>query len=441
MVERRSNEINRLDPIINRQASYLFIQTMPDEFPSAEYPSAELCGLPQRADSSGRDQVEEIASNYLKRLRSGERLDLQTYVAQFPTLVEELTEFLPMVAAMEDWKVQREFRAAQLPIPEQLEITHLGEYRIIREIARGGMGVVFEAEQPTLNRRVAVKLLPWKFPRKSILAEQFIREARTAASLQHPNIVPVFSFGEQDERYFYAMQLIKGVGLDKLIQRWSRDAGIVSMEELIEEYHPTGKLKPSHGKSGSKRLLRHDSWLQLGKIATQIVSAIRYAHQSGTLHRDIKPGNLLIDLQGKIWITDFGLAMAQEKLLAESTGPLAGTLRYMAPEQFLRQGDERTDLYAFGATLYELCTLQPVFTAKSKSELIQDIENGKIIPPRAVRKEIPIALERIILKCLSHDREKRYQTAVQLYADLLRFLNTPEKRFQPSWWHKLLGKG
>ncbi|WP_437228729.1 serine/threonine protein kinase [Planctomicrobium sp. SH661] len=414
---------------------------MPDEFPSAEFPSAELCGLPQRSDSSGRDHMEEIASDYLRRLRSGERLDLEAFAAQFPALSEELKEFLPMVAAMEEWKVQREFKAAQPPIPEQIEVTQLGEYRIIREIARGGMGVVFEAEQPNLNRRVAVKLLPWKFPKKSMLAEQFQREARTAAQLQHPNIVPVFSFGEQDERYFYAMQLIHGVGLDKLIQRWSRDHGIVSMDDLVAEYHPSGQQRAQERRSGSKRLLRHDSWLQLGKIATQIVSAIRYAHRSGTLHRDIKPGNLLIDLQGKVWITDFGLAMAQEKLLSESGGPLSGTLRYMAPEQFLRMGDERSDLYAFGATLYELCTLQPAFDGKTRSQLIEAIEKGNVTPPRAIKKEIPVQLERIILKCLSHDRDKRYYTCDQLYADLLRFLNTAESSRKTSWWQRLTGRG
>lgn len=411
---------------------------MSDDLSSAEYPSAELLGLPQRSDSGGRDQIEAIASLYLQRLRNGERVDLEAFISAYPALKEDLRDFLPMVAAMEDWKVQREFKAAQLPFPEQIEITHLGEYRIIREIARGGMGVVLEAEQAALNRRVAVKLLPWKFPRKSMLAEQFLREARTAARLQHPNIVPVFSFGQQDERYYYVMQLIKGVGLDKLIQSWNKNLGIVFMDELIEEFHPSRRTNTAGQNSLSKRMLRHDSWLQIGKIASQIVSAVRYAHHSGTLHRDIKPGNLLIDMHGKIWIADFGLALAQEKLIVEAAAePLAGTLRYMAPEQFLGQSDERTDLYSVGATLYELCTLQPVFSAKTKSQLIEDIEQGRLVRPREVRKEIPVQLERIILKCMNLDRNQRYASADQLYADLLRFLNTPEKQFYPSWWQRL----
>lgn len=412
---------------------------MPDEIPSsAEYPSAELCGLPQRAASPGRDVFEEVASTYLERLRKGDAIDLNEFAAQYPSIAEELKEFLPMVAAMEDWKVQREFKSSRSPLPEQFELTQLGDFRIVREIARGGMGVVFEAVQPMLNRRVAVKLLPWKFPRKSSWAEQFIREARTAARLQHQNIVPVYSFGEHDQRYFYAMQFVRGIGLDKLIQGWDDNKGIVDLDVLIERAHPSGldeELQVTS--SSSRRLLRYGSWMQIGKIATQIASAIRYAHRSGTLHRDIKPGNLLIDQQGKIWVTDFGLAMPQEKLYVEATGPLSGTLRYMAPEQFHGQGDERSDLYAFGATLYELCTLKPLFNAKLKSQLITDIEAGKFVPPRELNKNIPAALESIILKCLQLNREQRYNSADQLYAELLRFLNTDSKPGPVKWWQRI----
>lgn len=414
---------------------------MPDNSPSsAEFLSAELCGLPQRAASPGRDKFEEIASLYLDRLRSGEAVDVNDFANQYPSIADDLREFLPMVAAMEDWKVQREFKSYRSPLPEQFEITQLGDFRIVREIARGGMGVVFEAVQPMLNRRVAVKLLPWKFPRNSSWAEQFIREARTAAQLQHQNIVPVYSFGEHDQRYFYAMQFVRGIGLDKLIQGWDDNKGIVDLDVLIERAHPSGNVEEiqrlQNNSSSNRRLLRHGSWIQIGKIATQIASAIRYAHRSGTLHRDIKPGNLLIDQQGKIWVTDFGLAMPQEKLYVEATGPLSGTLRYMAPEQFHGQGDERSDLYAFGATLYELCTLKPLFHAKLKSQLITEIEAGRFVPPRQVNKNIPAALESIILKCLQLDREKRYNSADQLYADLLRFLNTDAKPGPVKWWQR-----
>ncbi len=399
---------------------------------------ADLCGLPQRSHSAARDQLEEIASEFLERLRRQESVTVDDYLKRYPEKADELRAFLPLVGAMEDWKIQREFRSIHHSLPETFELTELGEFHIVREIARGGMGVVFEAEQPSLNRRVAVKLLPWQFPKKSTWAEQFLREARLAAGLQHAQIVPVYSFGEQNNRFYYAMQLIEGVGLDKLIERWSKDHGVVAIDALVGEYHP---LRVSHrNQSSSQRILRHDSWQQIAKIATQIVSALRYAHKQGIFHRDIKPGNILIDRQGKIWITDFGLAMGQETLLANTNIPLSGTLRYMSPEQLRRSGDARSDLYSFGVTLYELCTLRPAFVGNTKTELIEEIESGKFRPPRTVNRNIPVALEKIILKCLQQDAANRYQNADQLYADLLRFLNEESSRKELSWWKKLFGR-
>jgi len=408
--------------------------------PRSDDPSeAELCGLPQRSQSNNaRDQLEEIASDYIEQLRKGDSVSIEDVVRRHPSIEAELREFLPLVAAMEDWKVQREFRSIHHPLPETFELTNLGDFRILREIARGGMGVVFEAEQESLKRRVAVKLLPWQYPKKSSWAEQFRHEARLAAGLQHNHIVPVYSFGEHDNRFYYAMQLIEGVGLDKLIDRWSQNEGIVSVDDLISEFHPQrGQIMENRG---SKRLLRHDSWKQLAKIAMQIVSALRYAHKKGVFHRDIKPGNILIDRQGKIWITDFGLAMGQETILANQNAPLSGTLRYMSPEQLNRSGDARSDLYSFGATLYELCTLQPLFNGKSKAELVKEIESGKACAPRSVQPTLPPAMEKIIQKCLKRNVDDRYQNADQLYADLLRFTNGDPPVGKPSWWKRWFSK-
>ena len=401
---------------------------MTDPPSPADHSSADLCGLPQRLPSQGRDRLEEIASEYLDRLRAGETLNIETFIANYPHLKTELAEFLPLVAAMEDWKEHRELKAIKRPLPEHFEFTHLGEFQIIQELARGGMGVVFEALQPSLNRRVALKLLPWRFPKKSAWAEQFLREARIAAGLQHAHIVPIYSFGEQDDHYFYAMQLIEGIGLDKLIQHWSQDVGVVSIEDLIRQYRPSlAVTSEREEQKRSKRLLRRDSWQQLGRIATQIASAIRYAHHQKTLHRDIKPGNILIDMQGKVWITDFGLAIGREPMLRDDSGPLAGTIRYMAPEQFRGGGDERSDLYSFGVTLYELATLTPAFQGRTQRELAQEVQRGKIPAPRSINPEIPARFERVIVKATAADPQARYQTADQLHADLLGFLNASNR--------------
>ncbi|WP_437206242.1 serine/threonine protein kinase [Planctomicrobium sp. SH664] len=406
---------------------------MAEDSPESEHHEAELVGLPRRDSSQGRDQLEVIASEYLQRLRSGEIVTIDEYIAREPHLADELRDFLQLVEAMEGWKSHQEIRSIQKVIPREFSFTHLGECRILREIARGGMGVVFEAEQGSIGRRVAIKLLPWKFAKKSRWAEQFQREARIVANLQHAHIVPIFSFGEQDDRYYYVMQLVEGVSLDRLVERWKRDQGVISLEDLIQETHPA-LTRTLRDQKQSKRLLRHDSWMQLAKIAAQVVSAVRYAHKQGTLHRDIKPGNLLIDVDGKIWITDFGLAIGQDHALNTESEPLAGTVRYMAPEQFYGEVDERSDLYAIGATLYELCTLIPAFQAPDRERLIDTILSQSPRPPRALNPGIPPELERIILKLMARKREDRYQTSDQLHADLLTFINPPQ---QKTLWQRL----
>ena len=397
--------------------------------------SADIRGLPERERSAGRDPLETIASEFLERLREGETTTVDDFVARHPDLEQEIREFLPLVAAMEDWKANQELEALRRPLPEEFSIARLGECRISREIARGGMGVVFEAEQEPIGRRVAVKMLPWKFSRTSRWGQQFAREARIAARLQHPHIVPVFSFGEDDGRFFYVMQLIEGVSLNVLTERWSAGAGAVSIDEIVKECHPLAR--PIAAAPGGIRLLHRHAWSQIGKIAAQVISAIRYAHRQGTLHRDIKPGNLMIDIDGKLWVTDFGLALARDHVLAGHEGPLAGTLRYMAPEQFHGTCDERSDLYSFGATLFELCTLQPVFQAASREELLRKVQNANVIAPRDIAPGIPPALEGIILRALEKDLARRYQRADQIQADLLAFLNSRPSPSSRSVWGRV----
>lgn len=426
---------------------------MSDPVSSSDANEAKLCGLPQRAGSRGRDPLEEAATEFLDRLRAGSPPELDEFVLRYPKLETELRELLPFVAAMEDWKSNQELESLKHPLPEQFDLERLGEYRIIREIARGGMGVVFEAEQEPIGRRVAVKLLPWKFSKASPWGERFHHEARVAARLQHAHIVPVFSFGEQDARFFYVMQLIEGVGLDKLIDRWRTGDGTVDVDELVREFHPElemvrdalprateaagemASLTPA-SEGARRRVLRKDAWLQLAKIAAQITGALRYAHKQGTLHRDLKPANLLIDVRGNVWITDFGLALAPDRALAEENEPLMGTLRYMAPEQFNGEVDARTDIYSLGATLFELCTLRPAFQGQTRSDLIEQVQQAKVPRPRSIVREIPPRLEAILLKALQPDPNRRHQSADELHTELLQFLKTESRRRGRSIWKR-----
>lgn len=412
---------------------------MSEPLSSSDANDADLCGLPQRSDSRGRDPLEELASRYLDRLRAGETVDVAQFAREHRAHERELIEFLPLVAAMEDWKSNQELRSVRHPLPEHFTLERLGDCRIVREIARGGMGVVFEAEQEPIGRRVAVKLLPWRFPAESRWREQFLQEARVAARLQHPNIVPVFSFGEHEGRYFYVMQLIEGVGLDKLIQHWKTNPGPVVLDDLIAEHHPEYASRWGHPQERQRfrRALRHDAWQQMGKIAAQIAGALKYAHQQGTLHRDIKPANLLIDRHGKVWIADFGLAVGRDRAISSENEPLMGTLRYMAPEQFSGSVDERSDLYAFGVTLFELCTLQAPFGARSKQALIQEIQHARLPSPRSLNGAIPSDLSKTIVKALNRDPAGRHQSADELHAELLKFVQRMSHSPGTALWRKL----
>lgn len=405
------------------------------DFPN-EGTEAELLGLPRRDASNARDPLEQAASDYLDRLRAGDTVDLEEFIQGYPEHEVELRDFLPFVAAMEDWKSEKELQVVKTPMPEEFDIQQLGEYRILREIARGGMGVVFEAVQESIGRHVALKLLPWKFGDDSKWSQQFRREARTAARLQHPNIVPVFDFGEQDGRFFYVMPLIEGVGFDHLISEFQSGESVVDIEGLISRYRGAGFGTSTPFQTEvptQRRLLRRHNWQQVSKLATQIAGALRYAHKQGTLHRDIKPANLLIDRAGKGWIADFGLALGRERAMSQQSGPMAGTLRYMAPEQMEGVVNEQTDLYSFGATLYELCTLQPAFDGNSRTELAAQVQRAKCAAPRAVNPEIPSELEVIILKLMRRDPLKRYHTADAVYRDLLGLVNRLGKDRAGIW--------
>lgn len=396
--------------------------------------SAEPFGLARRSsDAAGHqgDDIESLASQFLDALRAGHAPSIEEYVHRAPAQADDIRRLFPMIAAMEDWKDGRVQRCAWRTIPESLAVERLGECRILREVGRGGMGIVFEAVQESLGRRVAVKLLPWQYPPDSPQREQFVHEARIAASLRHPNIVPVYGFGEWDGYCYYVMPFIPGVSLDWIIGRLNDRSGVVLADEIGsggDAQSLLGRGAPARRASAasrssrrSRRQLSRNAWGKITKIGVQVSSALRYAHRQGLLHRDIKPSNLLLDADGVVWITDFGLAIPTSH--AAEHQQLAGTLRYMAPEQFAGMSDERSDIYSLGITLYELCTLQPAHCGQNRRELREAIQQGLVTSPQAVNPEIPAALAAILQRAVAVAPSARYQTADELTTDLLRFLS------------------
>jgi serine/threonine protein kinase/WD40 repeat protein len=419
-------------------------------------------------DSGEYELLDRLAEEFAQRYRRGERPSLKEYLDKYPDLAGEIRDVFPAMVEIEQAEEDRHEppeRAGAGPAPPPRQV---GEYRILREVGRGGMGAVYEAEQLSLGRRVALKLLPLGVARDAKALERFRREARAAARLHHTNIVPVFEFGRDGDVCFYAMQFIQGQGLDQIVDELCRLRGaaaaptgqsgprsVLTRAMLTGRFElgppspsaeaapvaPTeGYVAPGHAATvraeadstvsavlpGEAQLScvesdRRHYFQSVARIGHQTALALAYAHARGIVHRDIKPSNLLLDTKGVVWVTDFGLAKTEDDGLTHP-GDLLGTLRYMAPERFRGECDGRADVYALGLTLYELLVLGPAFTERDRLRLIEQIKEHEPARPRALDPRIPRDLEIIVLKAMCKDPRRRYQSADELAEDLRRFL-------------------
>jgi serine/threonine-protein kinase len=363
----------------------------------------------------------------------------------------------------------------------------LGDFRIVREVGRGGMGVVYEAVQESLGRHVALKVFaPWMAAKPKHI-ERFQREARAAARLHHTNIVPVFGVGEHDGVLYYAMQFIQGQGLDAILQelrhlrsapkpdgagpappeptrsaplaatvarslltgRFANPAtetggdgtaagSLAAGLELAEASRAPAPAGPSSDASQWASQPGASYARTIARVGLQVAEALAHAHGQGVLHRDIKPSNLLLDVEGNVWVTDFGLAKSDDTEALTEAGDIVGTVRYMAPERFRGEGDGRADVYALGLTLYELLTLRPAFDSSDRLQLIERIQSEDPPRPRALDSRIPRDLETIVLKAISKEPQGRYASAAALGEDLRRFEAGETVRARPVGWHERL---
>jgi serine/threonine protein kinase/WD40 repeat protein/tetratricopeptide (TPR) repeat protein len=539
------------------------------EHPTGDAPKDERDR--DRAPSSGKDPLGLILESFLARFRKGERPSLTEYIQHFPDLADEIRELLPAVAEVEqlgslgaalaevgfgDRTGSPSATDAYDPAARSAATVgdrtgtfpqRLGDYRILRVIGEGGMGVVYEAVRESLRSHVALKVVHPRFRTHADYLRRFHNEARSAAQLHHTNIVSVFDYGEHDGVCYYAMQFIDGHSIDRVLADVRRlranqaqvkvapvETGL-AVNEKVDQVPPkaacdaarteaeafsdplmravthglmTGQfalgagvpldpeatLPPateammpgtsatsdlgfepevglavpatigsatapralrseSHGSpadtAGPTRGEGHDESAagnsssslagqgvdrynrEVARLGAQVADALAYAHKRGVLHRDIKPSNLLLDATGNVWVTDFGLAKFEEGEDLSRSQDVVGTLRYMAPERFRGISDRPCDIYALGATLYELLTLRPVFESHDQLRLIDQIVNEPPAPPRQLDRRIPRDLETIVLKALAKDPKDRLATADELAAELRRFLENRPIRSRP----------
>lgn len=365
----------------------------------------------QPHDEQTRDPLEVALTEFTEEKRRGRFPTIEEYVERYPALAAQIRELFPLIENLEQWKSDKEVECLKRNVPKEFSFDRLGEYKLLNELGRGGMGVVFRAVHITSQRSVAIKLLPWRYAADMpVWKERLQREASTIAALKHPNIVPIYSFSEDQGYYYYVMQLVDGVGLDKVIQD-------------LKQQRPQQKTSAGSTLQGSVNVLTRDSWRGFAKIAEQVALALAYAHKQGVPHNDIKPSNLLLRSNGQVIVTDFGIGRREDDEIAASDDHAVGTLRYMAPERWEGILGPPGDIYALGATLYELSTQTPVFRDQNRSRLVEDILHREPVRPRQVVPGFPTPLERIILKAMAKSADKRYATAHALAADLRRFMN------------------
>jgi serine/threonine protein kinase/tetratricopeptide (TPR) repeat protein len=404
------------------------------------------------------------------KVQAGQPVDLQAYIQAYPEHAEELEQMFGAVrrlAALGAAEAEREARyaiGAALPLGSAggSSLGELGDFRLLREIGRGGMGIVYEAEQISLRRRVALKVLPLAAALDGKQLQRFRIEAQAAACLHHTHIVPVHAVGCERGVHYYAMQFIEGRSLAQLIKE------LLSREELESAHQLSGGVEPHSASRSSTTVAGRDNAAQaavseamppasrsepapalttrgfrtapglspsirnreyiqtVAQFGVQVAEALDHAHARGILHRDIKPGNLLLDELGQLWVADFGLAQFQDNPCLTLTGDIVGTLRYMSPESAAGGKrlaiDGRTDIYSLGVTLYELLTLRPAVDGGDRPEILRKIVEEEPAPPRRYNAMVPRDLETILMKATAKEPGARYTTAKSLADDLRRFL-------------------
>lgn len=360
---------------------------------------------------------EDIYLEILEKISNNKNVNIGEYCIRYPEYAESLKSKFEVCKFIKN------------NFDDGLNVQRLGEYSILQELGRGGMGVVYLAAQPSISRLVVIKVLPPSFLHDKDALKNFQEEATTIAKFNHPNIIPIFSFGEEKGVYYIVMSYIAGISLKELIEKIKYIPNIknVKISAIKEKLTPHSTNQDSTQKSIT---LKRDSkfWDKsyyqfIALIGSEIAEAISYAHQNGIFHGDLKPSNILLNHESIPLVVDFGLSQNIKMSLDSKSKEFSGTLFYAAPEQIKNNAiNEKTDIWSLGITLYELLTLKKPFTDKSIEKTAAKITKNEPALLKSRDKKIPIELEAITLKCLEKKPENRYASALDLSKDLHNYL-------------------
>ncbi|HUU17599.1 MAG TPA: protein kinase [Sedimentisphaerales bacterium] len=343
----------------------------------------------------------------------------------------------PALQRAENGDIQTNHSVDEHPIFGLEPNLQLGDFLLERRLGAGGMGVVYQALQVSLNRHVALKVLPLGFAVDALAVERFRREARAAAKLRHPNIVTIFAEGAENTICYYAMEMIDGENLDQIIKNLrvansleAKQNTSSAPEESDIEHHlqAEGEIGTTSKASCPLRncTSKREYFDTLARLISEVAEALDYAHSEGIIHRDVKPSNLMLTGDGQLVLLDFGVARICEERAMTLTGSFVGTPRYMSPEQIEsdpKEMDHRSDIYSLGVTLYELLTLEPLFEGDIQEQIINQIINKEPLRPRQIDRRIPVDLETICCKAIEKEPHRRYQSAGEFANDLRRYLD------------------
>jgi len=356
-------------------------------------------------DSSGTpdSRLENALEEFRKAWFSADPLEPDEILKRHPELLPELKNeiegFLLAVTEFPLTERIRRFDETEDIVGDSSEsLKIIGDFKILRELGSGGMGTVYEADQLSLKRKVALKLLPAHLSFSDLAVAKFQREAEAGGRQSHPGIVTVYAVGEHQGRHYIAQELV-GNG--------------VTLADKIEKFRQDNKQPAGYFRS-------------VAELIMNVAEALQHAHETGVTHRDIKPSNILIADDGNPKVTDFGLAKIEKALALSRTGELAGTPHYMSPEQAASRKscvDHRSDIYSLGVTLYEMLTLKLPFDGETSIEVLRKIIALDPVDPQKANRRVPKDLNTICLKAMDKSPEHRYPSMEDFAADLRRFLS------------------